>query len=199
MDLHLMALFAIAFTCAVAVPGPNVAFVVAQALKYGRKIIVPCSFGFGLATAIHAIVALSGVGLIIHEHSSLLGYLRWIGAIYLTYIGLISFLSRPEHHNTEIIASNTRKLFLDSSLVALTNPKGWLVTLLTYPSFISPYYSYTRQAIALSLAGLLISLLIYSGYALLAQRARILFRNERNISRVAGAIYLLVAVFLVLS
>ncbi|UKE70317.1 LysE family translocator [Xanthomonas cerealis pv. cerealis] len=194
-----MALFAIAFTCAVAVPGPNVAFVVAQALKYGRKIIVPCSFGFGLATAIHAIVALSGVGLIIHEHSSLLGYLRWIGAIYLTYIGLISFLSRPEHHNTEIIASNTRKLFLDSSLVALTNPKGWLVTLLTYPSFISPYYSYTRQAIALSLAGLLISLLIYSGYALLAQRARILFRNERNISRVAGAIYLLVAVFLVLS
>nr|WP_237654404.1 LysE family translocator [Xanthomonas translucens] len=194
-----MALFAIAFTCAVAVPGPNVAFVVAQALKYGRRIIVPCSFGFGLATAIHAIVALSGVGLIIHEHSSLLGYLRWIGAIYLAYIGLISFLSQPEHHSTEVIDSSPRKVFIDSSLVALTNPKGWLATLLTYPSFISPYYSYTHQAIALSLTGLLISLLIYGGYALLAQRARTLFRNERNISRVAGAIYLLVAAFLVLS
>ncbi|MGL0785565.1 LysE family translocator [Xanthomonas translucens] len=199
MDLHLMAMFAIAFTCAVAVPGPNVAFVVAQSLKYGRKIIVPCSFGFGLATAIHAIVALSGVGLIIHEHSSLLGYLRWIGAIYLAYIGLISFLPQPEHHSTEVIVSSPRKVFIDSSLVALTNPKGWLATLLTYPSFISPYYSYTHQAIALSLAGLLISLLIYGGYALLAQRARTLFRNERNISWVAGAIYLLVAAFLVLS
>ncbi|KGE50256.1 LysE family translocator [Xanthomonas axonopodis pv. vasculorum] len=199
MDLHLVALFAIAFTCAVAVPGPNVAFVVAQSLKYGRNIIVPCSFGFGLATAIHAIVALSGVGLIIHEHSSLLGYLRWIGALYLTYIGLISFLPQPEHHSTEIIASSPRKVFIDSSLIALTNPKGWLATLLTYPSFVSPYYSYTHQAIALSLAGLLISLLIYGGYALLAQRARTLFRNERNISRLAGAIYLLVAVFLVLS
>ncbi|ELQ15855.1 LysE family translocator [Xanthomonas translucens] len=199
MDLHLMALFAIAFTCAVAVPGPNVAFVVAQSLKYGRKIIVPCSFGFGLATAIHAIVALSGVGLIIHERSSLLGYLRWIGAIYLAYIGLISFLPQPEHHSTEVIVSSPRKVFIDSSLVALTNPKGWLATLLTYPSFISPYYSYTHQAIALSLAGLLISLLIYGGYALLAQRARTLFRNERNISWVAGAIYLLVAAFLVLS
>ncbi|CBA16850.1 LysE family translocator [Xanthomonas albilineans] len=199
MDLQLMILFAIAFTCAVAVPGPNVAFVVAQALKYGHKIIAPCSLGFGLATAIHAIVALSGVGLIIHEHSSLLGYLRFIGAIYLTFLGLASFLSQPEHHSTEIIDSSPRKVFIDSSLVALTNPKGWLATLLTYPSFISPYYSYMHQAIALSLAGLLISLLIYGGYALLAQRARTLFRNERNISRVTGAIYLLVAVFLVLS
>lgn len=41
MDSHLMVLFAIAFTCAVAVPGPNVAFVVAQTIKYGHKIMLP--------------------------------------------------------------------------------------------------------------------------------------------------------------
>ncbi|OLI86673.1 hypothetical protein IXO278_09830 [Xanthomonas oryzae pv. oryzae] len=46
MDSQLMVLFAIAFTCAVAVPGPNVAFVVAQTIKYGHKIILPCSLGF---------------------------------------------------------------------------------------------------------------------------------------------------------
>ncbi|AZR22126.1 LysE family translocator [Xanthomonas vasicola] len=196
MDSQLMVLFAIAFTCAVAVPGPNVAFVVAQTIKYGHKIMVPCLLGFGLATLIHAVIALSGVGLLIHEHSSLLGYLRFVGAIYLTYLGLVSLLHQPEHHSTEIIYSIPRKAFIDSSLVALTNPKGWLATLLTYPSFISPYYSYTHQAIALILMGLFISLVIYGGYALLAQRARALLRNERNIIRFAGAIYLLVAIFL---
>ncbi|WP_019304600.1 LysE family translocator [Xanthomonas oryzae] len=196
MDSQLMVLFAIAFTCAVAVPGPNVAFVVAQTIKYGHKIMFPCSLGFGLATLIHAVIALSGVGLLIHEHSSLLGYLRFIGAIYLTYLGIVALLSQPEHHSTEIIHSIPRKVFIDSSLIALTNPKGWLTTFLTYPSFISPYYSYTNQAIALILMGLFISLVIYGGYALLAQRARALLRNERNTIRLAGALYLLVAIFL---
>ncbi|AOD16220.1 LysE family translocator [Xanthomonas fragariae] len=196
MDIKLTVLFAIAFTCAVAVPGPNVAFAIAQALKHGIKIIAPCSFGFGLATAIHAAVAFSGIGLVIQECPLILNYLRWIGAIYLTYLALVAFFYKPGQRGVQVMDSGPWKIFADTLLVALTNPKGWLATLLTYPSFISPRFSYVQQAITLSLAGMVISFFIYGGYMLLAQKARSIFDNEYKINLFTGFIYAIVAAFL---
>ncbi|WP_044319771.1 LysE family translocator [Pseudomonas amygdali] len=198
MDLQLLVLFIVAFTSAVAVPGPNVAFAVAQALKYGTKTVVPCSFGFGLATAIHAVVALSGVGLIIRDHPWVLNYLRWLGAIYLTYLAISTFFAKPSPSETNVIVSSPRQMFIDSLLVALTNPKGWLATLLTYPAFISPHVSYIHQAMTLSLVGMIISLMIYGGYMFLAQKARAAFNNESIINRITGVIYASVALCLVM-
>ncbi|WP_439870388.1 LysE family translocator [Pseudomonas syringae] len=198
MDLQLLTLFIVAFTSAVAVPGPNVAFAIAQALKYGINTVVPCSFGFGLATAIHAIVALSGVGLVIRDHPWVLNYLRWLGAIYLAYLAISAFFAKPSPSETNVIASSPRQMFIDSLLVALTNPKGWLATLLTYPTFISPHVSYIHQAITLSLVGMIISLMIYGGYMFLAQKARAAFDNKSIINRITGVIYAAVALCLVM-
>ncbi|RMP03563.1 hypothetical protein ALQ30_200775 [Pseudomonas syringae pv. persicae] len=89
-------------------------------------------------------------------------------------------------------------MFIDSLLVALTNPKGWLATLLTYPTFISPHVSYIHQAITLSLVGMIISLMIYGAYMFLAQKARAAFNNESIINRITGVIYASVALCLVM-
>jgi homoserine/homoserine lactone efflux protein len=198
MDLHLLALFSVAFTSAVAVPGPNVAFAVAQAIKHGLKTAIPGAFGFGLATAVHATVVLSGVGLLIHDHHWVLIYLRWIGAIYLAYLALSTFLSKPEQRDGKAGDSSSKKMFVDSLLVSLTNPKGWLASLLTYPSFISPNALYTTQAISLGLTATAISLSIYGGYMFLAHKARVAFNNTSAISKITALLYALVALGLVL-
>lgn len=89
-------------------------------------------------------------------------------------------------------------MFADSFLVSLTNPKGWLASLLIYPSFISPYFSYTIQAIALSLTAMVISLSIYGGYMFLAHKARAALDNKAALNKVTGVIYAAVALCLVL-
>lgn len=198
MDLHLLFLFSVAFTSAVAVPGPNVAFAVAQALKYGIKTTIPGAFGFGLATAIHATVVLSGVGLMIHDHRWILTYLRWIGAIYLAYLAFSAFFAKSGPSDEKVGNSSPKQMFVDSLLVSLTNPKGWLASLLTYPSFISPRFSYTTQAISLGLTAMVISLSIYGGYMFLAHKARAAFDNKSALNRITGVIYALVALCLVL-
>lgn len=198
MDFHLLVLFCIAFTSAVAVPGPNVAFAVAQAIKHGLKTTIPGAFGFGLATGIHATVVLSGVGLIIHDHRWILTYLRWIGAIYLAYLACQAWFSSSETHQGKAGDSNPRQMFVDSLLVSLTNPKGWLASLLTYPSFVSPRFSYAPQAVSLGFAAMLISLSIYGGYMFLAHKARTAFDNKSVLNRITGVIYALVALGLVL-
>lgn len=198
MDLHLLFLFFIAFASAVAVPGPNVAFAVAQTLKYGIRTTVPGALGFALATAIHAAVVLSGVGVLIGEHPSILIYLRWIGAIFLAYLAFGAFFTPSEPSNAKVAGSNPKQMFIDSLLVSLTNPKGWLASLLTYPSFINPHLTYSTQAISLALTAMAISLSIYSGYMFLAHKARAAFDNKAAVNKLTGVIYTLVALSLVL-
>ena len=198
MDLHLLLLFAAAFTSAVAVPGPNVAFAVAQALKHGFKTTLPGAFGFGLATAVHATVVLSGVGLLIHDHRWILTYLRWIGAIYLAYLAFGAFFAKSGSGDIKADHSSPTQMFIDSFLVSLTNPKGWLASLLTYPSFINPRLSYTTQAITLALTAMVISLSIYGGYMFLAHRARTAFDNKSVFNKITGIVYAVVALCLVL-
>ncbi len=198
MDLHLLFLFFVTFTSAVAVPGPNVAFAVAQALKYGIKTTIPGAFGFGLATAIHATVVLSGVGLIISDHRWVLSYLRWIGAIYLAYLAFSAYFAKAGPSDGKIGNLSSKQMFIDSLLVSLTNPKGWLASLLIYPSFISPRFSYNTQAISLGLMAMVISLSIYGGYMFLAHKARAAFDNKSMLNRITGLIYMLVALCLIL-
>jgi threonine/homoserine/homoserine lactone efflux protein len=194
----LLVLISVAFTSAVAVPGPNVAFAVAQAIKHGLKTAIPGAFGFGLATAIHATVVLSGVGLLIHDNRWVLVYLRWIGAVYLTYLALTAFFSRSQQRDGAAGNASSKQMFVNSLLVSLTNPKGWLASLLTYPSFISPRFSYTKQAISLGIAATTISLSIYGGYMFLAHKARPAFNNTTALNRITALLYALVALGLVL-
>ena len=198
MDLHLLVLFSVAFASAVAVPGPNVAFAVAQAIKHGLKTAIPGAFGFGLATAIHATVVLSGVGLLIHDNRWVLVYLRWIGAVYLTYLALTAFFSRSPQRDGSAGNASSKQMFVNSLFVSLTNPKGWLASLLTYPSFISPRFAYSTQAISLGLAATAISLSIYGGYMFLAHKAHPAFNNTAALNKITALLYALVALGLVL-
>ena len=198
MDWHLLLLFSAAFTGAVAVPGPNVAFAVAQALKHGVRATLPGAFGFGLATAVHATVVLLGVGLLIQDNRWVLTYLRWGGGIYLASLAFGAFFTTSGSSDAKTEMSSQRKMFADSFLVSLTNPKGWLASLLIYPSFISPYFSYTIQAVALSLTAMVISLSLYGGYMFLAHKARAALDNKAALNKVTGVIYAAVALCLVL-
>ncbi|MEM5372902.1 LysE family translocator [Paraburkholderia azotifigens] len=198
MDFHLFALFLLAFTAAVVLPGPNVAFAVAQTLKHGLKIAIPGAVGFGIGAAIHAAVVLSGVGFFIRDNQWVLEYLRWMGAIYLVYLAIITFCGNSASSDEETTNWNSRKMFADSLVVSLANPKGWIATLFTYPSFINPYGSYSTQAVSMGVAATIISVAVYSTYMFIAHRASIAFKNKSLLEKITGALYACIALGLLL-
>lgn len=198
MELNLLGLFALAFTAAVALPGPNVAFAVALVLRHGRGTALPGALGFALATALHAGAVLAGLGLLIQQHRDSLLYLRWAGALYLVYLAVRALRSSADPGAFQATPPAARRLFLDALLISLSNPKGWLASLLTYPAFIDPQRPYAPQALLLTLTAVAISLSIYGGYMLLAHRARAAFAKETQLNRLSAVIYLLVALGLVL-
>ncbi|SIT43528.1 Amino-acid transporter protein (fragment) [Paraburkholderia ribeironis] len=90
-------------------------------------------------------------------------------------------------------------MFADSLFVSLANPKGWVATLLTYPSFISPYGSYIGQAVPMGVAATAISVAVYGGYMFLAHRASVALNNKSVLEKITGALYACIAVGLIFS
>lgn len=199
LDLQLLSLFALAFFTAVLIPGPNVALAVTQSIQYGLRRAIPGAWGFGLATGIHAATVFAGVGVFIHEHPMVLTALRWLGVAYILHLAYGALTDLADEGAGEGRQVSPMRIFSSSFLASLTSPKGWLVSVLVYPSFINPQLQYLPQTLAVTVVAVLISLSTYGGYMMAADRAQALFRSKRRLNRVATILYVLVAVGLLLS
>lgn len=79
---------------AVISPGPDFILCARNSLTYSRKVGVWTAFGFSLGIALHMVYCIAGIAVIISQSILLFNIIKWIGAIYLIYIGIQSFKSR---------------------------------------------------------------------------------------------------------
>lgn len=198
MNQTLWGLFVVVFASTAVVPGPNVAFSVAQALNYGFQRALPAAIGFALGTGCHALVVLSGVGLLAREYSVVLIVLKWAGVAYLIYLAIKAFSPKSDLALGVAPPTSSARLVLGAILVSFTNPKGLLASLLIYPAFVDPTLPYVSQSLVLGLTAMAISLAVYVGYMLIAARAQRLFKSRGTMSKVVGLLYVGVAVALAL-
>lgn len=193
MNQTLWAMFFVVFASTAVVPGPNVAFSVAQSLNYGFRRSMPAAFGFALGSGCHALVVLSGVGLLAREYGFVLVALKWAGVAYLIYLAIKAFSPKSELVIGQAEQTSVSKMILGAILVSFTNPKGLLASLLIYPAFVDPNLPYVSQSIVLGLTAMAISLAVYMGYMVVAAQAQALFKNRGTLSKVVGLLYLAVA------
>lgn len=84
--IHLLALMS---------PGPDFAMVMRNSLVYSRRTGVLAAAGLAAGIALHVTYSLLGIGLIISRSIVLFNVIKWVGALYLIYIGIKSLMSKP--------------------------------------------------------------------------------------------------------
>lgn len=196
MNWTLWSMFFVVFASTAMVPGPNAAFSVAQSLNYGFRRAFPGAVGFALGTGCHAVVVYSGVGLFAKDHPMVLAALKWGGVGFLVYLAVKALLAKGEQNMVAAQETSVSKMIFGAILVSFTNPKGILASLLIYPAFIDPDLAYVPQAVAYGITGMAISLVAYTCFMLIADRAKALFRSKAAMNKVVGVIYAGVAVAL---
>jgi len=189
MDASLLILFVLTFIPAVAMPGPNAAFAVAQSIKYGYRQAMLAPLGFAAATAIHVTLIFSGVGFLIAEYSEIFILLKWVGVSYLLYMAYKAFKSASNMVFTSEIEVSPLKIFSYSILVSLTNPKAILVGVLVFPLYISSNTPFVPQAIAIGIAAMMISFFVYTAYVICAVSLASKLKTSKSSNRVVGSIY----------
>lgn len=80
---------------AVASPGPDFAIIVRQSLVYGKATALWSSFGVGCGILIHVFYSLLGIGLVISQSVVAFSILKFMGALYLVYIGVKALRAKP--------------------------------------------------------------------------------------------------------
>lgn len=183
-------------------PGPDVLFIVSNALKSGVRAGLVAALGIVSGCFVHVVAAALGVGALLATSATAFTVLKWAGAAYLVWMGLRLLLSRrgaspivPSEPVPDQSPADLRRIYLRGFLTNVLNPKVALFFLAFVPQFIAP--DATDKVAAFLLLGLLFninSLPINFGYAWLAawaaKRVQLVQRAMHWLDRMAGVMFL---------
>lgn len=78
------------FSFAIVAPGADTAMVMRQSLVHGRRAGILTAFGVGTSLLFHLTYTILGLGLIVSQSLLLFSVIKWAGAAYLTYMGIMA-------------------------------------------------------------------------------------------------------------
>jgi threonine/homoserine/homoserine lactone efflux protein len=140
-DAHAYVLFVVAALALLLVPGPAVVYVVARSVSGGRLTGLVSVLGIELGTLTHVVFAAAGLSAIVASSVVAFSVVKWLGAAYLVYLGLRQIFGRGgEEEDTELSdgEDNRFRVFYQSVLVQILNPKVALFFLAFLPQFVDP-------------------------------------------------------------
>jgi len=175
MDLHVWLAFASASIALLLIPGPTVLLVLSYAISQGRRVALATVAGVALGDLIAMSASLAGLGALVLASANLFLVLKWVGAIYLVYLGVKLFCSAPAASLgvlDDAPAATPRKVFAHSAAVTALNPKSIVFFIAFVPQFIN-----TDAALAPQFGVLVATFVGFAainalGYAILADKLR---------------------------
>ncbi|UES39428.1 LysE family translocator [Roseibium aggregatum] len=191
MTLELFFAYVIATLIVLAIPGPTIMLVVSYALTQGRKSAVASVFGVGLGDATAAAASLMGLGAILATSATAFTVLKWVGAIYLVWLGLKMWRSRPTALGPHQVADvPPSKIFWHAYVVTALNPKGIVFFMAFLPHFIAPHAPVVPQLALLGTTFVALGVLNAAVYAYAAAALGQKLRSPsllRLVNKVGGA------------
>lgn len=118
----------------VAIPGPNVALIVANSARYGFRMGAATVLGITLGVALQLAIVLLGMAALIESVADALSWIRWAGVAYLFWLGIRTW-REPVVDLGQIEAAPL--MFWRGCLVAAINPKTLLFNAAFLPQFLA--------------------------------------------------------------
>ena len=177
-------------------PGPAVMLVIAYGLTHGARRSVFAALGVLTANALYFAVSATALGAVIAASRPFFITVKWLGALYLVYIGVSAILGRPSPITASDASApdgSARAIFLSGFSLQLANPKTLIFFVAILPQFVDPALPIGAQMIWLAVGSIVPELLILGGYGYLASRAAHFAadaRYARVIDRIAGVLVL---------
>ena len=159
MTLETWLAFFAAATVVLVVPGPTILFVISESATNGRRSVVPLTAGVALGDLTAMTLSLAGMGALLAASATLFNIVKWIGALYLIYLGIRMWRSSPIAPKSDpppasvrtpgIRRVTRRSLFTAAFTITALNPKSIAFFTAFMPQFIAPEKQRVPQLIVL--------------------------------------------------
>lgn len=169
------------------IPGPSVLLVIGQSLTRGKGAAMMCILGDIIGSIVLMGLSFAGVGAILAASALLFQVVKWGGVLYLAWLG---YRQIAEARQTPTADADTNtpmpgqshfawRSFWAGTITAILNPKAIIFYMAFLAQFIHPQADLTAQLAILTLTSSMVVLVLLTGYALVAARARQLFQSPR--------------------
>ncbi|MEH6631187.1 MAG: LysE family translocator [Halopseudomonas aestusnigri] len=175
MDIQIWLAFVAASLALLLIPGPTVLLVLSYALSQGKRVALATVAGVALGDLIAMSASLAGLGALVLTSATLFTALKWVGAVYLVYLGIKLFRSASTaslgdvENVTETSAVN---VFGHAAAVTALNPKSIVFFIAFVPQFIVVNSPLLPQFSILVATFVGLAALNALAYALLADKLR---------------------------
>jgi RhtB (resistance to homoserine/threonine) family protein len=122
-------------------PGNDTIYILSRSIAQGRKAGVISVLGISTGALTHTIMASLGLSVILSKSILLFDVIKYIGVVYLVYIGIKTIVSKnnPFSNQTNIESLiDYKQIYKQGFLTNLFNPKVALFFLSFLPQFINP-------------------------------------------------------------
>jgi len=189
MNWHLFSAFLVIAIVLFLTPGPIVTLVVTTGARSGVRAALTTVAGGAIGNALLLACIAFGLNWILQTSAEIFDLLRWIGAAYLVWLGVMAW----RHSGPPDKASGPRGHVhaWRGLVVALTNPKTIAFFTAFLPQFIDPALPVERQLLVMCVTSVLLGGILDSGWAIAAGLGRAWFMKPartRLLNRVSGVV-----------
>ena len=173
MPLDLWLTFVAASVALLLIPGPTVLLVLSYALSKGRSVALASAAGVALGDFTAMSLSLAGLGALVLASATAFTVLKWIGALYLVWMGVKLLRSAPGAGlAVPRDALSARGVFGHAAAVTALNPKSIAFFIAFVPQFVDASAPLLPQFALLVATFVTLAALNVLAYALAADRLR---------------------------
>ena len=175
-----LGLFAVAALVLLLTPGPAVLYIVTRSIDQGWRAGLVSVLGVHVGTLAHIFAAAAGLSALLAASATAFGVVKYLGAVYLIYIGVRRLRDGESRMIREGGAPpRLRRAFVDGVVVNVLNPKTGLFFLAFLPQFVTEARGHVgEQIVALGVVFVLLGAVTDSLYALTAGSAARWLRGQ---------------------
>ena len=172
MTLDLWLTFVAASTALLLIPGPTVLLVLSSALSKRRSVALASAAGVAVGDLVAMTASLLGLGALVLASATAFTILKWIGAVYLVWLGIKLIRSAPGKGLAPSRDVTSRGVFSHAAAVTALNPKSIAFFIAFVPQFIRSDVALLPQFATLIATFVALAALNALAYALAADRLR---------------------------
>ncbi len=172
MDIGLYTVFLATTVMLILVPGPAAITVATQGAGHSAGRAFLGVLGVAMADVIFFALSATGIASLIVASNLLFSVIKWVGVVYLFYLGLSVFFSNSAAVQVERRDHPAKgyRLFSQGLVIQLSNPKALLYFSALLPQFVDPGRPILLQMLLMGASCLVADLVVYSCFSHLGAR-----------------------------
>ena len=125
-------------------PGADTLYIIARSIAQGQKAGIVSVLGISTGSLLHTAAAAFGLSAILATSAIAFVIVKWIGAVYLVYLGVQMLINNSSLDDIDIATKSQSlwNIYSQGILTNILNPKVALFFLALLPQFVAPASTY---------------------------------------------------------